>query len=69
MANIPTVKIPADNPRGFKIVNADDPRVKGSPESEVEQPPLDPAGLGPGPEPEADPDPEPEPKTKAGKKS
>jgi hypothetical protein len=24
---IPTAKIPADNARGFKIVNADDPRV------------------------------------------
>lgn len=27
MAHIPTVKIPADNARGFKIVNADDPRA------------------------------------------
>ena len=27
MASIPTVKIKADNKRGYKIVNADDPRA------------------------------------------
>lgn len=27
---IPTVKIPADNARGFKILNADDPRATPS---------------------------------------
>lgn len=27
---IPTVKIKADNKRGFKIVNADDPRAKAA---------------------------------------
>jgi len=25
---LPTVRIPADNARGFKVINADDPRAK-----------------------------------------
>lgn len=35
MAIIPTVKIPADNAKGFKIVNADDPRAQ-EPESGID---------------------------------
>jgi hypothetical protein len=30
--DLPTVKIPADNARGFKIVNADDPRATVQPD-------------------------------------
>lgn len=38
---IPTVKIPADNARGYKIVNADDPRANAPAGDEITREGID----------------------------